>query len=98
MSKVTDPGEEHSHVMLVDCRDHFVISNRTPRLHYGGYPVLRRFVNSVPKRKESVGGQNSTFQFFWIGFHGRQFTRVDPAHLARPDTDSLVLIRQDNGV
>src|SRR5947208_681155 len=75
MSEVSDAGKDHRQAQAVGSLDHFLIAHRAARLDHCSRARLRNLLNSIGKRKESVGSCDGAFQREH-SFHRTDLARV----------------------
>ena len=97
MLKVAPAGEDHRHAMLVAGGDDFFVFHRATGLDDRGDAGFGRFVNSVAEWEEGVGSDDASLTSLTGLFRGN-LCRVQPAHLASPNTDSHAVFRVEDRV
>src|SRR5262249_10962899 len=97
MFEMPHPGKDHRDILLVSRGDHLVVSHRSPRLNYGCDPCLRRFIKTVPERKECVRCKYAAFKRE-LGLQHRELNRTDETHLPGSNRRELVRAREYNCV
>ena len=79
-------------------RDHFVVPDRTARVHDGPDAGVDQHLQPVREREERVPGRDRALGPVGTGSLHRQPAAVDPVHLAHSDPDTGTVIGQQDRV
>ena len=90
-------GQQHCDPAIVRGSDDIGVLLASTRLHDGGDAGIRQYFETVGEGEKGIGGSHAAHRLE-LGLLDRDPAGVDAAHLARPDTDRLALVAQDDCV
>ena len=97
MTEMASTGEVHRHAVFVTGSNHLFVVARAARLDNGLDAGFCRFIDTITKREERVGGHNATLTAS-PGFVCGDERGIQTAHLSRANADNLASLREDNCV
>src|SRR5437016_5656710 len=83
------------HDLALDGGNYFRIADRTARLRDRDDAPLRQLIEAIPEREVGVAHRYAPAGGAFRLVAG-EHARVDPAHLARPDTDGPFPVHEDD--
>src|SRR6476620_5240776 len=93
--EMTNAGKHHRQVMFIRGNNNFLVTYRATWLNDRGDAVLRRFINAIAKREESVRSQHRACERK-LRSHCANFYRIDARHLTSTYADSLIFPSVDD--